>query len=380
MAKPVSFIHTADLHLGRSFLKLSGKGKKLREAVISAFNSSVDAAIDKSVGFYIIAGDLFDSPRPPKNAMDVLDKGFKKLIEAGISICIAPGTHDPFGSSVYNSDIFNNKYEGLYLLTPENPSIFLDKLNTSVGAWFPSSTKSGEWTSPPTGWPKSARYKIGMAHGSVLSGLEDKNIKESIPEALLNNEEIDYLALGHFHGCGPVNNSTMPAYYSGSPEMLAVDQVKAGYVLHVELSEKDGKTSVSADQVKVGTLEYKKLTADAAEILKGLDIEREIDALADPNLFLDVKIEGLLPLDAQILDCEELSQAYQDKFFNLRIIDQIERTDEVKSLEKVPVSSVTAEFIKGMKQKIEDASTKEKSELEEALRMGLHYLMGNDQS
>jgi DNA repair exonuclease SbcCD nuclease subunit len=69
--------------------------------------------------------------------------------------------------------------------------------------------------------PRSARWHITLAHGHY----EDDGVEPLRPSWLISNAEIeatraDYLALGHWNRAAAVGTgTTVPAYYSGSPDL-----------------------------------------------------------------------------------------------------------------------------------------------------------------
>ena len=55
-----SFIHVADIHLGRPFSNIPNT-QTCKNAVEKAFKNFIDYALVKNVDFVLIAGDTFDS-------------------------------------------------------------------------------------------------------------------------------------------------------------------------------------------------------------------------------------------------------------------------------------------------------------------------------
>jgi DNA repair exonuclease SbcCD nuclease subunit len=263
-------------------------------------------------------------------------------------------------------------------------------LDLAVAAWFPRRDLAGEWHEPPAGWHAGRKFRVAMAHGSAFSAMEGSGPDDRLPDSLLAGQDLDYLALGHFHGQGPVREVNFPAYYSGSPEMLAIDQKNAGKVLFVRLEEgpRDPRAGEQAkprpvrtivEPVPVGSLKHHELKVDANELLAGRDLRRELAALADPDLFLDVAIEGRIGQEAALPDWEELIAGLADNFFKLRIMDQVKYNPDLSALlQQVPTASVLAEFVRRVTDCIRTADLSEREEWEEALRLGLHYLSGSD--
>ncbi|HUT54461.1 MAG TPA: DNA repair exonuclease [bacterium] len=376
MPKKLSLIHTADLHLGKSFQELGTRGVQLRRRIISAFRRTVDLALDRRADLFLIAGDLFDSNTPSREAQSVLEAEFARLAGAGIRVAVMPGTHDPPGSRPFASPVFSSRPRHVFVLTPEAPSLVLDDLDLAIGAYFPCRDRAGEWTGPDESLGRGRTFCVAMAHGSAMSGLSEGGPEDRIPDSILRAAGVHYLALGHHHGARVVADAAMPAYYSGSPEMLAIDQKEAGHALHVILEERGGRVEVTVDKARVGTLRYQRLKVGMDEARAGRDLAQELTRLADPELFLDLILEGAAALDAELPDLAGLESTYADAFFKLRLIDRTTRTRELNSLAEVPPASVLAEFMRRMQERIKEAKSPEREEWEEALRLGIHFLSG----
>jgi exonuclease SbcD len=95
----VRFVHCADLHLDTPFRGLSDVapevGKALNEATFQSFKNIIDLAIQETVDFVVIAGDVYDSADRGLSAQFKFQKGMQRLAECGIRAFIACGNHDP---------------------------------------------------------------------------------------------------------------------------------------------------------------------------------------------------------------------------------------------------------------------------------------------
>ena len=102
MAKQVTFIHAADLHIGAPFRGLRSLSpewsKRLERAIMEAYARVIDAAIDNEVDFVIIAGDVFDTARASYGDYTGFFKGLQRLDEADIPVYLVTGNHDPYTS------------------------------------------------------------------------------------------------------------------------------------------------------------------------------------------------------------------------------------------------------------------------------------------
>ena len=120
LMKKISFIHGADLHLDSPMVGLSYLPKeifeRLKESTFTALSKLIDAAIQHSVDFVILAGDLFDEQDRSVRAQTRLRKEMERLKAHKISVYIIHGNHDHLNG------------EWIHLNMPENVHIFSDKV------------------------------------------------------------------------------------------------------------------------------------------------------------------------------------------------------------------------------------------------------------
>lgn len=94
----LTFIHAADLHLGRPFSGLEKSdpelGSRFRKAGYTAWERIVQAALDRKADFVTLAGDVFDSSNPSVRARVAFRDGVQQLHDASIPVFLALGNHD----------------------------------------------------------------------------------------------------------------------------------------------------------------------------------------------------------------------------------------------------------------------------------------------
>ncbi len=82
--------HLSDIHLGYSQFNLEEREKD----IYNAFEQAIDISIREGVRAVILAGDIFDSPKPPGRAIVKLGDQLKKLKEKNIRVFFVLGEHD----------------------------------------------------------------------------------------------------------------------------------------------------------------------------------------------------------------------------------------------------------------------------------------------
>jgi exonuclease SbcD len=111
MGDLMKFIHTADWHIGKSLNQesLLDQQRYVLDQLVEAVRLDKPAAL-------IIAGDLFDHPRPSAEAIELLDAYFNVIIhEAGVPILAISGNHD--GAEFLNFGSAFMRRSGLFMMT-----------------------------------------------------------------------------------------------------------------------------------------------------------------------------------------------------------------------------------------------------------------------
>jgi DNA repair exonuclease SbcCD nuclease subunit len=176
----------------------------------------------------LVAGDLFDSPSPVKATVA---RACEAIGAMEVPVWVIPGNHDHGGpGGLWEQEFFLNQREqlapNLRVLLSAEP-VVLDQ-----AVLFPAPLLRRHDLVDPTAWIRSVfdspdmppgLPRIVLAHGSVhgfesTQDDEDEDAKgvnrlalERLPDA-----EIDYVALGDWHGTKQVSPK---AWYCGTPEI-----------------------------------------------------------------------------------------------------------------------------------------------------------------
>jgi DNA repair exonuclease SbcCD nuclease subunit len=222
----MTFLHTADWQMGKPFARIEDEQKRalVRQERISALSRIGVHAQEKQAEFIIIAGDLFDSPSPDKATVSATCAAIGAL---KIPVYAIPGNHDHGGAgSVWEQTFFIHERSALapnltLLLTAE-------PLELDSAVLFPCPLLHRHETGDTTAWLRSAdlsafgqKARIVIAHGTVqdfgpAGDEEDESTTANhLDLARLPLDELDYIALGDWHGMKQINAK---AWYSGTPE------------------------------------------------------------------------------------------------------------------------------------------------------------------
>ena len=276
----MKIVHTSDWHLGRRL-----EGESLFEPHEHFLTWLVEDLIPKEKpDLLVIAGDIFDRPVPPTEAIELYEKSLAKISKLGVRILISAGNHDnrvrlgmhsgfldemgvhfrtrlhqipdpvriesedfvllAYGIPYLEPDVDAGINEHQWDVEPTTPAVMAEALRLiradlevrSKAEAKPIRTlvASHAWVTGGSGSDSERNVKVGtlgQASSDLFSG-------------------IDYVAMGHLHGPQKVNSDKSLIYYSGSPIPFSFserDHEKRVLIIDVNA---DGVNEVSSHPVK----------------------------------------------------------------------------------------------------------------------------------
>ncbi|MGN0192779.1 MAG: exonuclease SbcCD subunit D [Candidatus Gastranaerophilaceae bacterium] len=225
-----SFIHTADIHLGRVFSGVKGFSNDTSGICEKAFFKIVDTAIERNVDFVLIAGDSFDDVHDIYSKSVFYD-GLKRLKDNNIKVFAVCGNHDP--APVY-TDIFTEEDDFIKIVGVNTEQKTFDvynnhELNCVIHA-FSFSSGCEKNPLPAMSEKVTGVFNIGLLHcdpdGSPSSPYAP------CPMTELRELGYDYYALGHVHKRFENENIVMP----GTPQGCDFGEPGAHGCMYVKVS------------------------------------------------------------------------------------------------------------------------------------------------
>lgn len=239
----MKILHTSDWHLGRTLHKVD-----LHEHQAAFLDWLVDLVETEGVDVVVIPGDVYDRAVPAVSSVILLDQALARLADTGATVVLTSGNHDSperlgFGRSLMRA--------GIHLLTDlpgiEHPVSVEDEHGEVLFFGLPylepdrartELAREGEEPLPRSheavtraaldrvrerAAARPGARTVVLAHTFVTGGEASDSERDlsvggvdSVPAGVLGG--IDYLALGHLHGCQDLTRSVgAPAWYSGSP-------------------------------------------------------------------------------------------------------------------------------------------------------------------
>lgn len=290
------FIHTADWQLGRSFAQFEpGLAARLSDARIDVIERIAKVATDNMIGHVLVAGDVWDNRSPSDRLLrQPIDR---MRASPSVTWWLIPGNHDPAEAhGLWDRLTAMDLPANIRPLTDATPVMMEDGVWLLPAPWTSKApgrdlTSGFHATSTPAG-----ALRIGLAHGGTSTFFDQSPQSAAIAEDRAVEADLDYLALGDWHGLQQVDTRT---WYSGTPEPDRFPMNTPGHVLIVKL-EKDAVPVVTP----VHTGEYV-WSRDRLQCQEGVDPCQEASDLfgaMEPRhrRLSRLELHGTLRLDARM--------------------------------------------------------------------------------
>ncbi|MDD2578568.1 MAG: DNA repair exonuclease [Eubacteriales bacterium] len=233
--KKLTIIHTADWHLGTSYVRFPDRAEQLRTEQLEMLARMTGLCRDKEIDLLLIAGDLFDTASPPPG----LVREVRDLLEqiSTTQIVISPGNHDPASP---DSPWLQEQWPGhVHIFTTDYTFVELPNLQTRV---YGTAFRSGAVRSsllPDQPEPLDPEWlNILLIHGERVTAGQG-SAYHPISSDWLTRSDFDYIALGHIHQPEqpqPLRPAGPRAAYSGAPAARGFDEQEAAGLLCLELT------------------------------------------------------------------------------------------------------------------------------------------------
>ncbi|WP_440895686.1 exonuclease SbcCD subunit D [Amphibacillus sp. Q70] len=344
-------LHTADWHLGKIV-----NGVHMTEDQAYVLEQFFELIKEYSPDVVIIAGDIYDRSIPPKEAVELLDQTFTRLIKNfDIPILVISGNHDSPDRLQFGSQLFRNQQ--LYIESrfelPIEQLTFTDEAGpvhfylipyfepADVQNIFPEQQIDSHQEAMEavidsiTETINRKERHVCIAHAFLAGGMEsDSEHRLSMiggsPYIDVNVfNAFDYVALGHLH----------------QPQKIKTDHIQySGSLLKYSFSEANQKKSITVIDINdKGEIEYQRIPLQPKRdmrVIKGY-FDQLLNSSRYPASedYLHIRLLD----DGQLLD--PISQL-RKKFPNIlrlekvlkqsdRSLDQLERVKQRKRLSEI---------------------------------------------
>jgi len=264
------FLHTADIHLDSPLKGLAGQeglaAERIRRATRDALDQLVTLAIDESVDFLIIAGDLYDGDWRDYKTGLFFTKQMGRLKAAAIPVFLLHGNHDAESQITRRLELPDN----LHTFASRKPETFrLEGLQVALhGQSFRQRDVTDNLVPnyPP---PLDGQFNIGVLH-SGLGGMGGHANYAPCSLVELVNKGYDYWALGHVHKAEVLHER---------PHVVFPGNLQGR---HIRETGPKGATLVTVEEGEIADLEFRACDLVRwAELTVALEDAASLDAVID---------------------------------------------------------------------------------------------------
>lgn len=268
----MKFIHTADIHLDSPLSGLSAykdaPAEQLRNVTRDAFTRLVDEAIEESVDFMVIAGDLYDGSWKDYNTGHFFCREMGRLNQVGIPVYLLLGNHDADSEMTKKLTLPANVHQ----FESRKPSTFrIEALKVALHgrSYKEAATLENLATSYPA--PVAGWLNIGVLH-TALEGYAAHASYAPCSVAELNAKGYDYWALGHVHEHAIVQQSPWLVF----PGNLQGRHIRETGPRGAVLVTADETGIQSVERLLVDALRWKVVAVDASEASTLQEVVRQV--------------------------------------------------------------------------------------------------------
>lgn len=319
----MKLIHSADWQLGKPFGRFDLDVRAaLTEARFDAIDAIGKAAAQHGCEHILVAGDIFDTEGPEDRTVV---QAISRMERYGCRWWLLPGNHDFARNGGLWDRVRARAGEGITVLTEAEPR------EIEAGIWLlPAPLAHRHNLDDPTDLldgmdTPGARIRIGLAHGSIRDFGTQGETKNQIAPDRARRSNLDYLALGDWHGALKVDART---WYSGTPETDRFQRDDPGHVLLVELRP---ETEPQVTPIRTGRFQWltrdwtvndqAAFDAECDQLLRGID---------PPATLLQLSLAGITGLADRValLGRLENDLAHRLRYLDVRSDDLVGRPTE----------------------------------------------------
>lgn len=235
----IRLIHLADVHLDAPLGGFGEHAEERRGQVLDAFRRLPELAAEVEAHAVLIAGDLFDRPRPSDPVTAAVRETVRRLVDGGVHVFAVPGNHDAatLAPSLYRDTLAGAVvFDRPRFQEPASVEVGDESLHVHGLAHDPAE-EPDPLGSFPGGSPSG--FHVVLLHGSVPGAPHwEAGSALPLPVERLAELDVDYVALGDYHRFRPPGEfgEGVPACYPGSFAAVDVSEVGPKGVAVVELT------------------------------------------------------------------------------------------------------------------------------------------------
>jgi len=381
----VKFVHTADWQIGKPFGGIRDEKKRslVQHARVDAIGRIGALANEANADFVVVAGDLFDSPSTDKSTVSAACSAIGQI---GLPVFVIPGNHDHGGpGSTWEQEFFCREQSAL----APNLTVLLETVpyECDSAVLLPCPLAHRSVSTDPTEWLRRPdvysnlspnKPRVVLAHGSTQTFTgqweDDKDVSAGgnlLDLSRLPEAEIDYIALGDWHGTKQVHAK---GWFAGTPELdrfIKGGDHEPGNVLLVEV-ERGAPPHVIKEAT--AALRWSELTFDFADDAALNEFKGRLSELlgqrANEDL-LRLTLSGSLGIEASSR-LDEVLESLEARLLRLKLANQTRIAPTEAEIEALTTRSTDPLIANVARQLVDRAS--EEGEDAETARIALREL------
>lgn len=356
----MKFVHIADMHFDRPFIKLSDKGilgdlRRLEQR--KAFKKVIEYSKQNQIEYLFISGDLYEHKYVKQSTIEYINNLFQEIPQT--KIFISPGNHDPYVKNSYynkyqwskNVTIFHSKIEKI---EEENIAIY----GYGFDDFYCTNCEIEEFKIED-----SNKINFLIMHGTLDGASLEEKQYNSITKKILQEKQFDYIALGHIHKPEYSTNIVYP----GSTISLGFDELGEHGMIVGEIEK--GKLDLKF--IPLDEESFVETQIDVTQILSKEELIEKINNIKEQNReYIKIILIGNRNFE---IDKYEILKYTK----NERIIKIKDHTKLAYNLEKMAnQNTLKGLFAKEMLEKLKqpNLTQEEKEIIEKAIEIGLGAL------
>ena len=318
----MKFIHIADLHFDRPFIKLSDKdilGDLRRLEQRKAFKKVIEYIKQNDIKYLFISGDLYENKYVRKSTIEYINNLFAEI--PNTQIFISPGNHDPYIKNSYYSKFKWNK----------NVKIFkseIEKVETKDADVYGYGFNDFYCTNcgiEELQIENKDKINILVIHGTLNGASLEEKQYNSMSSKILKEKGFDYIALGHVHKLDYKSESNQRIINPGSMISLGFDEIGEHGMIVGELTKKE----IKLEFVPLDDEQFREIEVDVTNIISKEELIEKLNGLEiQKNEYIKIILIGNRNFE---INSYELLKYMQ----NERIIKIKDQTKVAVDLEKI---------------------------------------------
>lgn len=381
----IKILHTSDFRLGADFIQLNKKNEeKKKEELLEVFSNACSICVKQKINFFLIAGNLFNTPYPSSSYINHIISKFKFLYAQSplTKVLLIEGYKEiehqdkptilNLFSELPNVYFFDHRQNFSFREFKEN-NIIISYLNTRFFNSF-------------TSW-QDFKVNKGFFHLCMLNDRID-NIRREVtfPNgekrqiiSLISQMPCNYLALGGQLDGYEFTEEGMICVFPGSASWIKTDSLKEGkynkYFVLITIDEgnyKINKINSGSCQLQIVDINCKLEDVNLSE-----KIRRIIGSDYNLNSILIIRLNGDLLFDVyENFRKDKFLSELEEKFYIVHVVNNLIITDDIdnnKAYRELKVLTPEREFKRYIENELKAVGNDEERRqlLEKVLEVGL---------